>query len=265
MLRRSLNRNKIFTKNKILLLIILILPPVFFFGILRSDVFTIKKIEVKNDRANCINEDILISKSTILGKNFFLIDEKKTTEILKGSFICILNINYSKNLPNKVTLNVIGRKSVAVISSFKDLQASASALIEDIATPSAVFVDETYLVDRQGVVFSKGNIPSLPHISIIGQDLAVGINFGNDYLNKTLKILPELKQLNIKSNQMFIFNNLFISKGHLKIVFDLRANVDVQIASLQLIVQKAKMDSAVLEFIDLRFDKPIVKFAPKKK
>ncbi len=264
MLRRSKNRSKIFTKDKILLFIIIIFTPALFLGILKSDIFTIKKIEVKNDKANCITEDSLINKSTVSGKNFFWIDEKKITDILKASFICIKNIYFSKNLPDKIKLNIIGRSPVAVINSVKDFEATASSLIEDTATPSAMLLSAAYLVDDEGIVFSKGNLANLPHISMIGQDLTVGVNFANDYLKKTLKILSELKRLSFDRSQTYIFNNFFITIGSPKVVFDLNEDIDIQIASLQLIVQKAKIDSAVLEFIDLRFDKPIVKFAPKK-
>ena len=49
-----------------------------------------------------------------------------------------------------------------------------------------------------------------------------------------------------------------------KVFFRLDNEIDLQLASLQLILEKAKIDERILEFIDLRFDKPIVRFAPKK-
>ncbi|MBI4038755.1 hypothetical protein HY384_02235 [Candidatus Daviesbacteria bacterium] len=48
-----------------------------------------------------------------------------------------------------------------------------------------------------------------------------------------------------------------------RIIFRLSNSLDVQLASLQLILGKAKIDGSRLEFIDLRFDKPVLKFTPK--
>ena len=260
MLRNSKPRGKVF------LFIIIILVPAIFFGIFKLNLFTIKKIEVKNDKANCIDENRLTHEPTILGKNLFLVDAKKIRELLKKNFICIKDINFSKNLLSKLRMEVIGRIPVASLYSIKDWEASASSLIENKATPSASQKEGPYNGDDEGVIFEKGNdLVGFPKVDIIGLDLALGINLPDDYLKKTFKILEELKHLGINNNQSFVFTNLVITSGNPKIIFRLDQDIDIQIASLQLIVQKAKIDSEVLEFIDLRFDKPLIKFAPKKR
>lgn len=228
------------------------------FGIFKSNFFVIKQIDIEVDKASCFDVNNLKQKSNLSGQNFFLVDEKKVTEKLKRNFICIKNINFSKSLPNRIKLDIIGRTPAASLYSIKNWEASASSLIENTATPSVSLADEPNWIDDEGIIFSKGESLVLPKIYFFGEKLT------NDYLAKALNILKSLKDLRLDNSNIFIFNNFFITFGQPKIVFDLNGDIDIQIASLQLILQKAKIDSSKLEFIDLRFDKPIVKFAPKK-
>ena len=155
-------------------------------------------------------------------------------------------------------MDIIGRIPEAALYSIKNWEASASSLIENLATPSANSTDEPSLIDDEGIIFSKGDSLVLPKIYFFG-DKPI-----NNYLAKALSILKSLKDQGLNNSHIFIFNNFFITSGNPKVVFDLSEDIDIQIASLQLIVQKAKIGSSKLEFIDLRFDKPVVKYAPKK-
>ena len=86
-------------------------------------------------------------------------------------------------------------------------------------------------------------------------------------MKTSLQILRAVKKLGFDSLTTQILDNFFLiypTSLSPKVIFRLDQRIDVQIASLQLILEKAKMYSESLEFIDLRFDKPIVKFAPKK-
>ena len=241
-------------KSALFLAVLLLL----LFIIFKSNFFVIKQLDVTSEKANCIDINNLKEKSNLAGQNFFLVDEKKVEEALKRNFICIKNINFSKSLPDKIKLNIVGRVAVANFYLMKNWEASASALIENTATPSAEQIGDAYFLDDEGVIFSKGDSLVLPKIYFF-EDKPT-----DDYLKKTLKILSTLRNLSINNSQNYIFNNFFITTGQSKIVFNLSQDIDVQIASLQLIVQNAKIDSSKLEFIDLRFDKPVVKYAPKK-
>ncbi len=226
--------------------------------IFKSNFFTIKQINIKSAKVSCIDEKSLKEKSNLFGQNFFLVDEKKVKEVIKKNFICIKDINLSKNLPDKIKLDIIGRIPAVSLYSIKNWEASASSLIENVATPSADLTDEPNLIDDEGIIFSKGDFQFLPKIYFFGDKPA------GDYLAKALNILKSLKDLSLDNSHIFIFKNFFITSGNPKVVFDLDEDIDIQIASLQLIVQKAKIDSSKLMFIDLRFDKPVVKYAPKK-
>ena len=80
----------------------------------------------------------------------------------------------------------------------------------------------------------------------------------------SLTILDKVKIYRLSITEASIFEDVLMNNTAPKIIFKLRNDIDKQIASLQLILEKAKMETSKLEFIDLRFDKPIVRIAPKK-
>lgn len=239
-------------------LFILIFIVIFF---LKSDSFKIHSLSLNLLQVNCTDEKNLKEKSNLLNKNIFFIDEKNTTFDLKNKFICIKDVQIAKNLPDKISMNIKGRVSVAELIPVLDLEASVSALIENTATPSASL--DAYLVDDEGVIFAKG-FADVSKIYYSGKPISLGGKLTDEYLNKTLFILKLLKEFMMDDSKLYIVDNLLITNSYPKVIFRLDKEKEEQIASLQLILQKAKIDNKELEFIDLRFDKPIVKYAPKK-
>ncbi|KKS13713.1 MAG: hypothetical protein UU67_C0020G0034, partial [Candidatus Daviesbacteria bacterium GW2011_GWB1_41_5] len=49
-----------------------------------------------------------------------------------------------------------------------------------------------------------------------------------------------------------------------KVILSLQKDIPLQLASLQLITEKAKIDGRLIEVVDTRFNKPVVVYAPKK-
>lgn len=265
MLRKRHRKNKFGYSRKILPIMILILLGLIIILFLKSNFLKIQFIDVSLNNIACAKEQEVSNKSNLLGQNIFLIDQKKISADLKKSYICIKNIKLSKSLPSRVKLEALGRNPIALIFSIKDFDASTSALIENMATPSATQAGEAYLIDEEGVIFAKDTDSlHLAKIAVFGVDISIGMEFP-EYLKKTLNILEELTRLGIENKKTYIFNNLLITTSSPKVVFNFAREIDIQIASLQLIVQKAKIDESRLEFIDLRFDKPLIKIAPKKK
>ncbi len=87
------------------------------------------------------------------------------------------------------------------------------------------------------------------------------------FLNNALKILDKIKTFGVTTKKSWVSGEFFIINPDImdpKIIFRLDSQIDIQLASLQLILTEAKIDLKELTFIDLRFDKPIVRFAPKK-
>lgn len=230
-------------------------------AVFKSNKFTIKRIDIEAKNVSCADENQIKNSSGLLGQNFFLINSSKTENDLKKKFVCIKSAAVSKFLPDKIRLQISSREAFAVLAFLKNKEASFSA------TPSADEVSDYYMADNEGVVFGKGvRDLNIPQIFIYNYEISIGQKLTGEISN-ALRILDKIKTLGIQINKAWIREGNFIitsSSPASQIIFRLSNDVDIQLASLQLILDKAKIDVSSLEFIDLRFDKPVVKFAPKK-
>lgn len=204
--------------------------------------FTVKSVEVEGN-LTCIDRENLLGSMEIVGSNFFLIQNLAIEEKLKDRFTCIKSVKVFKKFPNRIFLEVKNRQSQAKFFILKNQE----------STPSAV--EDFSLVDEEGVLFS-------------GSD-DVGLKIYSEHKDKDIKkillILNKTKFFGIEIMEASIIEDTLLIYSVPKIIFALEKDIDMQIASLQLILSKAKIDEETIEFIDLRFDKPVVRFAPKKK
>jgi hypothetical protein len=68
-------------------------------------------------------------------------------------------------------------------------------------------------------------------------------------------IKQELRELDLRSEKMIIAT----FSGDLTVIFSKEKDFDFQVDSLQFILWRAKIEGNVPYFVDLRFDKPVVK------
>ena|SRR3989339_77868 len=236
---------------KITVLFAAVLVLAILLGIFKYGLLNIKQIDIEGD-ISCTDQNQIRREAELPEKNFFFVNSLKTENILKKKFICIKSVRILKSFPDKVTLKIENRKAVAVIAELRE-EASFSA------APSAD-VKDYYLIDDEGVIFGKGADLAVPQIFVSGLKIFSASNL--------VKILEKISVLGILINKGFIDGDVLTIDSNppvSKIILRLDGEIDIQLGSLQLIVDKAKIDSKDLEFIDLRFDKPVVKFAPKKK
>ncbi len=231
---------------------------------LRLNLFNIQKIEVTGPNLDCASQKTLLESLQILGNNFFILDTKELTKSIKSKFICIKDVTLVKLFPNKVKLEVVPRLPQSKLITLKNFEGSSSALLENVATPSAEQYSEAFLVDNEGVLFAKDSSHLDIPIIFIDADLSLGKKLENQMVENSLKILDKLNLFGLNVKSSLVLDNFFVVYTFPKIIFRLDSAVDTQIASLQLILRNAKIDSSQVEFIDLRFDKPIIRIAPKK-
>lgn len=259
---KSANFIKPFLFGFILLVIILV------FFVLKDKLFIIGQVEVTVNQIGCTGSDQIKNATLLVGQNFFALDEKKITKNLLDKFICVKNVDLIKTLPDKVEIKITGRAPAAILASLKIKPASASSLVANIATPSAEDISDAFVVDKEGVIFGKDaeNL-NIQRVYLYDLSLSLGKKLKKDFISGILKILDQAKILSIVIKESWVSDDTFLINSDtspLKIVFRLDNKIDFQLASLQLILAEAKIDARQLEFIDLRFDKPVVKFAPKK-
>lgn len=260
---------------KFKILFVILLVAILSLGLLslRSNLFIIRSVDVYLDKIECADETQIRDSSLLYGQNLILLNPSKVINDLKNNFLCIRDIQISRNFPegvfsNQVSIFASGREPKAIILVSKEKEATESG-IENIATPSARIheVISSFLVDDQGILFAKeANLSNIPKIYYYG-DLTLGQTSTQSILD-TLRILEKIKLYGLEIQETEVRDDLFLiypNPGVPRIVFRLEENFDTQLASLQLIFNQAKIDENVLEFIDLRFDKPVVRLAPKKK
>ncbi len=242
----------------LLILIVLVFP---------SGLFNVKMIDASlNGNLNCVSADQLKKESKLLGVNIFFVDRLSNVKNIKAGFICIKEIKLTKNFPDKVNLDVMGRESRVRLLVLNKM-ATTSAILENISTPSAKIVQTAYLADEETIFAKEINQDSDSQIYLPGLDLSLGKKIG-ETIKKSISILEKLKTFGLSTQTTQLVNEfliIFPSESQPRIIFSLEKDNNLQLASLQLILEKAKIDKESMEFIDLRFDKPIVRFAPKKK
>lgn len=247
-----------------------------------SNVVVINSVDVETEKVDCTDVYKIRESSGVLGQNLLLLDFKKIESDLKNNFLCIRKVEGLRIFPDKVRLLVIGREPAAILVLSKDQEATESGVLEKFsevwatssaeASPSAgfnFFVEgpvENFVVDNEGVVYST-DIEQInaPKVFVSGLNLNLGQKIKENLITNLLKILEKVRSFGIEARETKIYSNhLLLVNSMPRIIFRLDGKIDTQIASLQLILQKAKIDEDILEFIDLRFDKQIVRFAPKK-
>ena len=232
-------------------LILIIVVCVF---VLRSDILKIKSINITLDKVSCASPDQIKVTSRLFGQNIFFLNQEKVKESIKNKFVCVKDLVSTRRLPNTIDLLVKGRTPAAIL---KLNEATLSGVLEDIATPSAK-PGNGFLVDNEGVVFdTDSGQDNIPTIFILEKPENIAAS--------NLQILQKMTEFGLNPKQAVVSQNWLIVFSTPKIIFRTDSRVDIQLASLQLILEKAKIEDVRLEFVDLRFDKPTVRFAPKNK
>lgn len=245
-------------KIRSLLFILIMLGIVYL--VIFSTVFKVKGFVISPDEFDCGKSEEVKKIVSVLGTNYFSLDNSQIEEKIKDKFFCVGSVNLSKNFPDKVKLNLNKRQGIL---NLIPLESSRSAE----ATPSAqkIATESGFLIDKEGVVFSKANFETnLQSVFYLG-NLSVGQRLANNLSERVIKILDSVKRLDLNPNDAKIYSGDNFSLGvKPQITFKLSDSLDRQLASLQLIASQAKIDEREVEFLDLRFDKPVVRYAPKK-
>lgn len=253
------NKKKSLKKYVLIILLVMLLIPSFI--LVKSDVFRIKEVIIKSSEINCVNNSSLKDLLKLEKKIVFFVDESQIKKNIKGKYYCIKDIIITYQIPYTVYAEIIKRESRAKVVSLTLKESSLSAKLEEVATPSAQDYLNIFLIDDEGILFSKENSATkFPEIFIYDRELNLGQSI-TSISGGIFKIFDTVGSfgINIDSVKIF-FDKFLITESLPKIAFNLEKDLDKQLASLQLILGQAKIDSAELVFIDLRFDKPVVRY-----
>lgn len=260
-MRRKQRRRKLL----ISLLVLLSCSILLFLFFFKSNFFVVKTISITGDELECATQSQIKDQSGFLGRNFFTLDLIKSLKEIKNKYICIKKVNASRSFSGKVNIDISSRKPIAKVIKLQNGEASASALFENLATPSAQESQDLYLMDDEGILYSqKLDNLNLMNIFTYDSNISLGKKIKGEYSENSLKIIEKVRSFGISINSTVLVDKYLMLYADPRIIFRLDSDIETQIASLQLILEKAKIDTSMVEFVDLRFDKPIIKIAPKK-
>ncbi len=239
----------------------------------RLNIFSVEKVVIYS-YVDCVSEQDLKRGLDLLGKNPITLNVAKVKAELASKHLCIKDIDISYEFPRKLKIYVYGRKFFSKIvplnqtNNLPDFEASSSseAALLDWNFPLTLPSD-MLIADETGFIFTSKQ-PNFPLPTLfLSENLILGkqINkrtFGliNQIFTEYLELEPMLGENNIVAKK---YGNILLINSPVKVAFSLQRDVLRQFASLQLILQKAKIDSRVVEIVDLRFDKPVIEYQPK--
>ena len=268
-MRKRSNTSVKFLKSLLIFILILLFFLFLFFGL---KLFTINIIAVKITNAGCVLEKSISQDKDLLGSSLLFINLLKKEEKLKKQLICIKKISFAKQYPHKISLEIFGRNPKIAFVGVKK-ESTSSSILTDLVENEASNVaqiqykgSDLFISDDEGVIFSKDSMDiNIPVVYFFNRDFKIGDNLGYDLILNINNAIQSLSNLGLKSRVLFLdAHELLLQDTGFSIILSLKKDLNLQIASLQLILEKAKIEKGNVEFIDLRFDKPIIKFATNK-
>jgi hypothetical protein len=129
------------------------------------------------------------------------------------------------------------------------------------------------VVDKKGVVFSQDGDTSLPFLFFPDPTIKLGSTLNAEMFSAITYLFQKTTESLGSPFQAKIENNNLLVDTRPRIIFSLNGaqngwlqqDILRQVASLQLILHKAKIESKLMESVDLRFDRPVVIYSPVKK
>lgn len=244
--------------------------------VLKYNFLAIKKISINPDNLSCTDKNRIEQQINFSKQNLFLMDEKKIEKNLKEKFLCIKTIAFKKSFPDKIDLSLSEREPVALIinipnnkqQDLKVLEATSSSVVTELNISK--FLPEAsesskFLVDSSGFIFREATqeFSNLQSFYLVYEDISLGKNIPGDMIQKNILLLDKLATFQIVVEKVVIFDEKILVEGKPKLIFSKNYALDRQLTSLQLILKKAKMESKVISYIDLRFNKPTVIYSKK--
>jgi len=232
--------------------------------VFKTPVFTVTAVKWNLGQVDCVVLSELEGKIELTGKSIFMIDGSDVRSKILDEYPCVKDVNVMVGPGRGVSVDLKEREIRTVV--FGQEQDLNAVFNKDEATPSSASAnldwsfpleDEFFASDDEGVLFEKTARKDVPIILWKNLTAVVGQRVDGEIYKSILLIIDKLgsSALRIK-----VYDSYLLVITIFKIAFSLDMDISRQLASLQLILQKAKIDGKQIDMIDLRFDKPVVTY-----
>ncbi len=243
--------------------------------VFRMNPLVIKSVDIETGNLSCLG-NFSESDLHLQGQNILLVNTQSLKTKLIAKFPCIEDITLTRESINKVKVNLAARTPLVYITNIAP-ESSPGAGVDTFlqglseATPSSTtaLIDWSFVnsgqtgnlvADNGGWIFSQPDALNLPTLFTVDQDVQAGKQIKGNLLGDVDTVLNKLPGLGIMGDNLKMLgsgDNLFIGSNP-KLAFSTQKDILRQLISLQLILQKAKIDEGTPETVDLRFDKPVI-------
>lgn len=249
-----------------------------FLLIWKFNFLNINKLDIEINNVDCVTEENIKTDINIIGKNILFFNGEDTNKKILAKYPCIKNIRWEKEFPKKINADIIGRNAFIRVARYSTPVTSALVNLE--ATPSSTAAsldwslpnvsDKEFLSDETGFIFEENSIfkesteVKLPLLFFPDRSFKITDQLDANLFTKLVAILEKFYQTgfiqpDLSAQLRFkLVDSALLVNSDQKVVLSLSKDIFRQLASLQLILQKAKIDGRAMDIIDLRFDKPIV-------
>ena len=211
--------------------------------VFKSDYFVVKNINCwVQDKTSLADEKRWCEQARreLIGQRilFLSLKSEPVEGVLRSRFLPIGNVAVKRKLPQTVLVQINERKPIA-----------------KVCPPGG----REFLVDEEGATFSEvtPETKDLKKVSLeLGLELALGQRLGEDVIFLILLEDPQVRSIKYIGQEGIEVQ----AEENLAILFSREKNLEAQARSLQMIVQKYKIEGKELKQVDLRYEQPVVKY-----
>ena len=208
------------------------------FKLFYSPFFKVQKIDISQNQSCLKTQDVFDALKN--SQNLFFISQRKLEDTLKSQYTCIGTLEVKKIFPSELQVNITAKEPVVKIEGTSLMITDDGQVVEGILAkdkpifflPSEVKVVLGQKISQQAIIFAVGATSKL---------------LKSDFLPVNIRITGK--------DDVAIYNQ----QGQLAI-FSSKKDKEEQVDSLQQVISKAKIESAKIAKIDLRFDKPVISY-----
>jgi hypothetical protein len=246
------------------------------FLFLKDNPFQIKNVHFVTSSYCAPSQDI-VSIISPKKQNFFIPEFTSVEKKILDRYPCLKSASISKSFPNTLNVALSPRVKGALITTYKSNLDSQFATLEATSSSQAAkqinLVPKTsestqsgqFIADPESFVFAESSPdPSVPNVNLFDEKVEIGQKVDGNLVGKITKISQKLPMLGMSYQAINVKDNSIFIESDPTIIMALNRDLDRQFASLQLILEKAKIDQTAIKSVDTRFDKVIVVYATRK-
>ncbi len=216
----------------------------FYFFILKSSLFRISQIEVVGATKFVSSTDLQrVAIQNLEGDFIFQLDENSLADVFRHSFLGIKEVSFTKDLPNKVTIQVLERVPLAIVFNPRDA--------------------EHFLVDIEGYILGtvSSEYQDLPEVFYNGP-LHVGGFIDKDLIPLYLSLITSIDETGLKTSSISIEkrNINFYVNDKTRVFLDKQKSISESIHIIDQLYMRLSLEGKNINRIDLRYDKVVVEY-----